>query len=140
MGVRYRDEILAPIVRQFFDVIRDDFILMNDNARPRRSRPDNQFLNMKQSNEWIGLQGVLTLMKSNMLGTFFREEFFIVKTHQTRCKNIKTHFFRNGIYSTANWQLSKSSELEMALLGISEHRRSFWRHSLSFYHCKKAFI
>lgn len=43
-GVRYRDEILAPIVRPFAGAIGDDFILMDDNARPHRSRLVNQYL------------------------------------------------------------------------------------------------
>ena len=43
-GVRYRDEILAPIVRPFASAIGYDFILMDDNARPHRSKFVNQYL------------------------------------------------------------------------------------------------
>ena len=32
-GIRYRDEILSPIVRLYASAIGDDFILMDDNAR-----------------------------------------------------------------------------------------------------------
>ena len=43
-GVRYRDEILHPIVRPFAGAIGDDFILMDDNARPHRALVVNQYL------------------------------------------------------------------------------------------------
>ena len=36
-GLRYRDEILHPVVRPFAGTVGDDFILMDDNARPHRS-------------------------------------------------------------------------------------------------------
>jgi transposase len=37
-GIRYCDEILAPIVRLYAGAIGDDVILMDDNARPHRAR------------------------------------------------------------------------------------------------------
>ena len=37
-GIRYRDEVLDPIVRPYAGAIGDDFILMDDNARPHRAR------------------------------------------------------------------------------------------------------
>jgi hypothetical protein len=37
-GIRYRDEILAPIVRFYAGANGDDFILMDDNATPHRAR------------------------------------------------------------------------------------------------------
>jgi transposase len=43
-GIRYRDEILAPIVRLYAGAIGDDFILMDDNARPHRARIVNEYL------------------------------------------------------------------------------------------------
>ncbi|GBO29396.1 Transposable element Tcb2 transposase [Araneus ventricosus] len=36
-GVRYRDEILDPYVRSYPGAIGNDFILMDDNARPHRA-------------------------------------------------------------------------------------------------------
>ncbi|GBL84083.1 hypothetical protein AVEN_100930-1 [Araneus ventricosus] len=36
-GVRYRDEILDPYVRPYAGAIGNDFILMDDNARPHRA-------------------------------------------------------------------------------------------------------
>ncbi|GBL80349.1 hypothetical protein AVEN_92259-1 [Araneus ventricosus] len=36
-GVRYRDEILDPYVRPYVGAIGNDFILMDDNARPHRA-------------------------------------------------------------------------------------------------------
>jgi hypothetical protein len=43
-GIRYRDEIHAPIVRLYAGAIGDDFILMDDNARPHRASIDNEYL------------------------------------------------------------------------------------------------
>lgn len=43
-AVRYRDEILDPIVRPFAGAIGNDFILMDDNARPHRARVVNDYL------------------------------------------------------------------------------------------------
>ncbi|GFV43119.1 transposable element Tcb2 transposase [Trichonephila clavipes] len=37
-GLRYRDEILDPYVRPYAASIGNDFILMDDNARPHRAR------------------------------------------------------------------------------------------------------
>ncbi|GBN18741.1 hypothetical protein AVEN_120005-1 [Araneus ventricosus] len=36
-GVRYRDEILDPYVRPYASAIDNDFILMDDNARPHQA-------------------------------------------------------------------------------------------------------
>ncbi|GBM76809.1 Transposable element Tcb2 transposase [Araneus ventricosus] len=36
-GARYRDEILDPYVRPYAGAIGNDFILMDDNARPHRA-------------------------------------------------------------------------------------------------------
>ncbi|GBM25972.1 hypothetical protein AVEN_223108-1 [Araneus ventricosus] len=36
-GVRYRDEIFDPYVRPYAGAIGNDFILMDDNARPHRA-------------------------------------------------------------------------------------------------------
>ena len=46
-GVRYRQEILNPIVRPFAGAIGDDFILMDDNARPHRAMVVYQYLERK---------------------------------------------------------------------------------------------
>jgi hypothetical protein len=43
-GIGYRDEILAPIVRLYAGAIGDDFILMDDNARPHRAGIVNEYL------------------------------------------------------------------------------------------------
>jgi len=43
-GARYRDEILHPIVRPFAGAIGNDFVLMDDNARPHRARLVNEYL------------------------------------------------------------------------------------------------
>ena len=44
ISVRYRDEMLHPIVRPFTGSIGDDFILIDDNARPHRAKVVNQYL------------------------------------------------------------------------------------------------
>ena len=42
--VRYRDEILHPIVRPYAGAVGDGFILMDDNARPHRARVVTDYL------------------------------------------------------------------------------------------------
>ena len=44
-AVRYRDEILGPIVRPYAGAIGPQFLLMQDNARPHTARASMQFLN-----------------------------------------------------------------------------------------------
>ena len=43
-AVRYRDEILDPVVRPYAGAIGPEFILMDDNARPHRARVVDQYL------------------------------------------------------------------------------------------------
>ncbi|GFV41293.1 transposable element Tcb2 transposase [Trichonephila clavipes] len=43
-GLRYRDEILDPYVRPYAADIGNDFILMDDNARPHRARIVEEYL------------------------------------------------------------------------------------------------
>ena len=43
-GVRYRDEILHPIVRPYAGACGPGFIMMDDNARPHRARVVDQYL------------------------------------------------------------------------------------------------
>ena len=43
-GAKYRDNILHPIVRPIAGTVGEDFILMDDNARPYRARIVNQYL------------------------------------------------------------------------------------------------
>ena len=43
-GVRYRDEILDVYVRPFAGAVGDNFVLMDDNARPHRARVVNDYL------------------------------------------------------------------------------------------------
>jgi transposase len=47
-GIGYRDEILAPIVRLYAGAIGDDFILMDDNARPHRAGIVNEYLQQEK--------------------------------------------------------------------------------------------
>ena len=43
-GVRYRDEILDVYVRPYAGAIGPQFILMDDNARPRRAMVAEEYL------------------------------------------------------------------------------------------------
>ena len=43
-ALRYRDEILHPVVRLFAGAIGPDFIMMDDNARPHRARVVQEYL------------------------------------------------------------------------------------------------
>ncbi|GFW55632.1 transposable element Tcb2 transposase [Trichonephila clavipes] len=43
-GLRYRDEILDPYVRPYAAAIGNDFILMDDNARPHRARIVEEYM------------------------------------------------------------------------------------------------
>ncbi|GFV24604.1 transposable element Tc3 transposase [Trichonephila clavipes] len=43
-GLRYRDEIFDPYVRPYAAAIGNDFILMDDNARPHRARIVEEYL------------------------------------------------------------------------------------------------
>ena len=43
-GQRYRDEILEPYVKPYAGAVGQDFILMDDNARPHRARLVDRFL------------------------------------------------------------------------------------------------
>ncbi|GFV21924.1 transposable element Tc3 transposase [Trichonephila clavipes] len=43
-GLRYRDETLNPYVRPYAAAIGNDFILMDDNARPHRARIVEEYL------------------------------------------------------------------------------------------------
>jgi hypothetical protein len=37
IGIKYREEIIHPIVRQFAGAMGVEFVLMDDNARPYRA-------------------------------------------------------------------------------------------------------
>ena len=43
-GVHYRDEILHEFVRQYAGAVGQDFLLMDDNARPHRARVVTEYL------------------------------------------------------------------------------------------------
>nr|KAG5707944.1 hypothetical protein BaRGS_031675 [Batillaria attramentaria] len=50
-AIRYRDEILDPVVRPYTGAIGPEFILMDDNARPHTARIVDQYLE-EESMEW----------------------------------------------------------------------------------------
>ncbi|GFU71856.1 transposable element Tcb1 transposase [Trichonephila clavipes] len=47
-AVRYRDEVLEPIVRLYDAVVGPTFVLMNDNARPRRADIVDDYLESEE--------------------------------------------------------------------------------------------
>ncbi|GFX95882.1 transposable element Tcb2 transposase [Trichonephila clavipes] len=53
-GLRYRDEILDPYVRPYAAAIGNDFILMDDNARPHRAGIVEGIWRITVWNEWNG--------------------------------------------------------------------------------------
>lgn len=46
-AIRYRDETLDSIVRPFAGAVGDDFISMQDNARPHKARANMEDLNQE---------------------------------------------------------------------------------------------
>ncbi|GFV66110.1 transposable element Tcb2 transposase [Trichonephila clavipes] len=59
-GLRYRDEILDPYVRPYAAAIGNDFILMDDNARPHRAGIVEEYLRITVWNEWNGQLDIQT--------------------------------------------------------------------------------
>ncbi|GBO42885.1 hypothetical protein AVEN_246329-1 [Araneus ventricosus] len=53
-GARYRDEIFDLYVRPYAGAIGNDFILMDDNARPHRAVVVEDILRITIWNEWNG--------------------------------------------------------------------------------------
>ncbi len=43
-AVRYRDEVVEPVVRPFAGALGQDFVLMHDNARPHTARVAQAYL------------------------------------------------------------------------------------------------
>ena len=64
-GIRYRDEILASIVRLYAGAIGDDFILMDGNATPHRTRIANEYLQEKtfECMDWPAKSSDLNLIE-----------------------------------------------------------------------------
>jgi hypothetical protein len=62
-GLRYRNEILAPIVRPFAGAIGDNSLLMDDNARPHCAREVNEYLQQEINElmEWPAKPPILVL-------------------------------------------------------------------------------
>jgi hypothetical protein len=83
----YRDEIIAPIVRLYAGAIVDDFILMDDNARPHRARIGNEYLQRETIEH--GLASKVSGPKSDRtcLGHLATSDFKSTKTNQTPYKS-----------------------------------------------------
>ncbi|GBO18726.1 hypothetical protein AVEN_167519-1 [Araneus ventricosus] len=54
-AVRYRDEIIHPLVRSFIAALGTDAVFMDDNARPHRARFVRSFVRVKPFHRWRGL-------------------------------------------------------------------------------------
>ena len=59
-AIRYRDEILEPIVRPYAGAVGPGFLLMHDNAQPHMARVYNQYLEDKriETTEWPDLNPI----------------------------------------------------------------------------------
>ncbi|GFX66289.1 transposable element Tcb2 transposase [Trichonephila clavipes] len=64
-GLRYRDETLDPYVRPYAAAIGNDFILMDDNARPHRGRIVEEYLEDHGRNPANGMASVFTRHEFN---------------------------------------------------------------------------
>jgi hypothetical protein len=75
-GVRYRDEILHPIVRPYAGAVGDGFILMDDHCRPHRARVVTDYLENEKIEriEWPSCSPDMNPIL-NMPGTCYRRPF-----------------------------------------------------------------
>lgn len=74
-GIRYRGEILHPIVRPFAGVKGTEFVLMDDNTRPQISNIVNQYLEADTIERMNGLRSHQTLILLSMSGMFYKGRF-----------------------------------------------------------------
>lgn len=95
-GVRYMDEIFHPIVRPYAGAIGQDFVLMDDNARPHRARVVDQYLHQEgiERMEWPAKSPDLNPM--NIAGTCCSAGYPLVLGNLGQSRSCKTCLFRNG--------------------------------------------
>ncbi|GBN03479.1 hypothetical protein AVEN_89730-1 [Araneus ventricosus] len=67
-AVRYRDEVLNPIVKPYASAVGPSFVLMDDNARLHRAAIVDDFLESEGLRVWNGWLTHRTLIKSKMFG------------------------------------------------------------------------
>ena len=68
-AIRYRDEILRPIVRPYAGAVGPGFLLMNDNARPNVAEWCQQFLRDEgiDAIDWLAHSPDLNPMETDAL-------------------------------------------------------------------------
>jgi len=62
MSVQNQDEILEAFVHPYAGVVGQDFVLMDENARPHRACVASEYIECK-SNVWTGLPPPLMLIQ-----------------------------------------------------------------------------
>ncbi|GFT98061.1 uncharacterized protein TNCV_3362681 [Trichonephila clavipes] len=67
-AVRYRDEVLEPIVRLYAAAVGRTFVLMDDNARPHRADIVDDYLRVKELRVWRGQHIRPTLIPLKIFG------------------------------------------------------------------------
>ena len=74
----YEHKKRPSYVLPFAEAVGDNFVLMDDNARPHRARVVNDYLEDEGSNVWTSHHAHLTSTLLSMHVTLFREEYMHV--------------------------------------------------------------
>ncbi len=81
-AVRYRNEVLEPVVQPFAGALGQDFVLMYDNARLHTARVVQAYLEQKASMSWSGQHDPQTWIRLNICGTSARDVFQGARTYR----------------------------------------------------------
>jgi hypothetical protein len=90
-GVRYRDEILHPIVRPYAGAVGDCFILMDDNGRPHSARVVTDYLEneMIEPMEWPSCSPDMNPIEHAW--DMLQKAFLHVRYSQTTDRSFQSH-------------------------------------------------